>query len=204
MININKAKLLKANLIPSTKSLVFTDWGVPLLIFFIFFTAYALPAECANPSSGEESGPQISRFKSESEVKEKQLRKKDIKRPQIEIPKAEKRSVPSKALSFLLKDIYVSGATVFKPEEFRSLYQAYLGREVSFNDLEAIAEKIKGKYAQNGFVTSMAYIPPQDIMSGRIEIKVIEGKVGKIKVEGNRWFSASLIERLFHTKKMKS
>lgn len=107
----------------------------------------------------------------------------------------------AKGPSFTLKELIITGATVFKPEDFQPLYEPYLNKKITFKDLETIVEKIKAKYKEKGYLTATAYIPEQEIAEGKIEIKVVEGKMGKLSVEGNKWFSSSLIEKYFHLKK---
>jgi hemolysin activation/secretion protein len=62
-------------------------------------------------------------------------------------------------------------------------------------------EKIKQKYKEKGYLAVTAYLPEQQAETSIIEIRVIEGKRGKLNVEGNKWFSAELIQKYFHTKK---
>ncbi|MDD5595645.1 MAG: POTRA domain-containing protein, partial [Candidatus Omnitrophica bacterium] len=58
-----------------------------------------------------------------------------------------------------------------------------------------IADKITEIYRKKGRTTSRAYLPPQTIKDGILTIKVIEGKVGKIDIRGNRYFRTSLLEK---------
>ena len=188
MIGKNKLKPPKANL---------------FIIFFLVLTACVGSVEYARSEdiqSGEEPGSQASRFEEESKRREKELQEKKIRKPQIEIPKEKEKPALPEVVKFILKDIFVTGATVFKPEKFRSIYESYLGREVNFRDLEFVANEIKGLYLKEGFVTTIVYIPQQDISAGRVEIKIVEGKIGEVKIEGNKWFSSSLLSRYFHSK----
>ena len=45
------------------------------------------------------------------------------------------------------------------------------------------------------------YLPEQQILGGAIEIRVVEGKMGKLIIEGNKWFTKEIIEKYFHIKK---
>jgi hemolysin activation/secretion protein len=172
-------------------------------IFVVFFLAslvYAGFAEADSPPPGEDAGSQASRFKAESEREMKELQEEKIKKSEIELPK-EKEPIKKEGPTSLLKDVSVTGATVFRAEEFRSIYEPYLDNEIIFADLEIITGKIKEKYLEKGFVTTIVYMPQQDITSGSVEIRVVEGKLGDVKIEGNRHFSTGLIQRYFHTMK---
>ena len=71
-------------------------------------------------------------------------------------------------------------------EYFSFAYQPYLNKQVTFNDIKDITAKIKAKYKEKGYLTTAAFLPEQEIKDGRIEIKVIEGKMGKLSIEGNK------------------
>ena len=106
----------------------------------------------------------------------------------------------AKGPAFVLKKVNVTGSTVFAAEEFRPAYKRYEGTEVTFSDLEAIAAAVKARYKAKGYLTTDVYIPEQNIAGGTVEIRVSEGRMGVLKVEGNRWFSAPLLESYIHSR----
>ncbi|MCX5712703.1 MAG: hypothetical protein NTY47_06540 [Candidatus Omnitrophica bacterium] len=149
---------------------------------------------------GATPGAQAERFQQDSLQKKKLLEKKAVKAPQVEIE--QQPAQPQAAgIKFTLKGIKVTGMTTFKQEELRSIYEPYLNKEVSFQDLDKITEAIKSKYKAKGYLTTAVFVPEQDIKGGVVEIKVVEGKMGKLSVEGNKWFSTELLEKYFHVKK---
>lgn len=155
-----------------------------------------------NLPPGDQPGAQASRFQTEAEQERMRLEKKKVKRPQIEIEKEDKKPAAAAAgPSFILKDVEITGSTIFKPEGLKPSYEAYLGKEVTFKDLEEIAGTIKAKYKEKGYLTTTVYIPEQDIKEGNVEIRISEGRLGEVKVEGNKWYSSSLIEKYIHVKK---
>lgn len=173
------------------------------IFLFISLSIFPFPAFSQNPPPGQDVAAQSERLKTEAERQEKQLEGKKIKPPQVEIQQEEKKEEKPalEAISFVLKDIKITGVTVFKPQDFRPIYEPYLNKKVTFKDIENIVEKIKAKYKEKGYLTTTAFIPEQEIKEGRIEIRVMEGKMGNLNIEGNKWFSTSLIEKFFHLKK---
>ena len=170
-----------------------------IFIFSLFFFVY--PAFSQNIPPGQDSGAQAERFKKESEQQKGELQKKETKAPEIEIQKESEKPAPTETVSFILNEVVIKGSTVFKSEDFLPVYQSYLGKQVTFNDLEKITSGIKDLYKKEGFLTTIVFIPKQEIKEGKIEIDILEGKMGVLKIEGNKWFSNSLIERYFHLKK---
>lgn len=110
---------------------------------------------------------------------------------------------PETAVKFPITKIIVEGSTVFTQEELGKITAPYENKELSFQDLNEVAGKITKLYRNAGYIISRAYIPPQKVEKGVITIKVFEGKVGQINIEGNRYFKSTLISRGFQRLKGK-
>jgi len=171
-----------------------------ILITLIACLILGHQAYAQNVPPGDEAGADATRFQREVKLKQKALEKKKPEPPKIEIEEPEKKS-ETKGLSFILTDLTITGTTAFKPKDFKPLYESYIGKKISFADLNAIAAAIKAKYKEKGYLTTTTYIPQQDIVDGKAEIKIAEGTMGNLSVEGNKWFSSSLIKRFIHLKK---
>ena len=168
-----------------------------LVIGFLFCFHSNLFA--ADVSSDQSVGAGAERFKSGVERAEEQLEKKAKPLPLEISPKEERPVLPS--ATFPLKEVTITGTTIFQPADFVPIYRGYIDKEISTKDLDAIVKGIVYEYEKKGFLTTNAYIPPQDIKDGRVEIRVVEGKMGNLKIEGNKWFSVGLIKKFFHSKK---
>ena len=174
---------------------------IKLGIFIILYSAISYThIFAADVPPGQEPGAQAERYKYDVDKEKQRLEHKTPKAPDIKIEK-EKAMPVEGGVSFELKEIRVTGSTIFKQQDFRKIYEPYLGKKVTFSDLDAISKKIEFKYNEKGYLTTSVYIPEQDIKDGVIEIRVAEGKMGKISIKGNKWFSSDFIERFFHVKK---
>jgi len=76
----------------------------------------------------------------------------------------------------------VTGSTVFKAEEFAEVTAPFINRPLSFAELLQVRDGISKYYVDRGYITSGAFLPPQTMDSGVVEIAVIEGKVEEIDV----------------------
>ncbi len=168
---------------------------LPLFLFCLY--SYALAAD---PPPGQEPGAQAERYKYDVDKEKKRLEYKKPKAPEIKIEK-EKAEPEKGGASFVLKEIKVTGATIFKPQDFRQIYEPYLSKKVTFQDMQEVSGKIEAKYKEKGYFTTTVYIPEQNIKDGVIEIRVAEGRMGKLNIEGNKWLSANFIEKFLHAKK---
>jgi len=88
------------------------------------------------------------------------------------------------SLRFVLKGIVVEGATVFEPSDFEPLFAPLIGQDVSLETLLAIAESVSQQYRQAGYILSQAVVPPQTIRDGVATIRVIEGYIKNIAIDG--------------------
>jgi hemolysin activation/secretion protein len=97
-------------------------------------------------------------------------------------------------VSFTLKDVRFQGNTVFSSDTLRSLIADRIGQTIRVETLTTLADRITQHYKQNGYILSRAYIPPQTIKDA-VVIKVREGRLGDIIVQGNQRYSDRLINR---------
>jgi hemolysin activation/secretion protein len=97
--------------------------------------------------------------------------------------------------SFKADRINVEGNILVDNATIRSLVAPYEGKEVTLGDLGKLVEAINREYRKHGYLTSIAYIPPQDVNGGTITLRVLEGRVGDISVAGNKFYRAWAIAR---------
>ncbi|HBB33306.1 MAG TPA: peptide ABC transporter permease [Cyanobacteria bacterium UBA8803] len=82
--------------------------------------------------------------------------------------------------------IQVTGSTVFGEGELNPLIKPVEGRTVTLEELRGVADAISQLYLDRGFITSRAVLVEDSLASGVAEIRVIEGSLEKIEVEGTR------------------
>jgi hemolysin activation/secretion protein len=97
-------------------------------------------------------------------------------------------------LSFVLKNVFFTGNTVYKNVQLEKYAEKYIGKEINFNDIQHITNEITALYYQNGYVTSLAYIPPQSVKDGNIKINIAENNVGNIKITNCKWIKPAYIK----------
>jgi len=101
------------------------------------------------------------------------------------------------AVRVFVRDIQVSGNSVFSDAEIAEATAPFKNRTLLTEDLERLRLTLTLLYINKGYLTSGAIIPDQDVVSGVITVQVIEGKLTRIDIEGNRWFSSPYLrERL--------
>ncbi|MBM0743038.1 ShlB/FhaC/HecB family hemolysin secretion/activation protein [Phormidium sp. CLA17] len=84
----------------------------------------------------------------------------------------------------------VVGSTVFSDKELTEAITQSIGaipatgRTISLTELFQARSAITNLYTSRGYLTSGAYIPPQKLQSGMVEIRVVEGSLEDIRVTG--------------------
>lgn len=84
----------------------------------------------------------------------------------------------------------VTGSTVFSQQELNDAISKSIGaippegKQISLNELFQARSAITDLYVSRGYITSGAFIPPQKLTEGVVEIRVIEGQLEDIRVTG--------------------
>jgi len=89
------------------------------------------------------------------------------------------------SIRFLLKRIEFSPSEILSKDELDKIAAEYQGKEVTFADLQALVAKVNALYREKGAVAAQAVIPPQDVSGGVVQIRLVEGRVGSYRIEGN-------------------
>lgn len=104
--------------------------------------------------------------------------------PDSPLPDSPSPSPPAQTVQ--INQIQVIGSTVFSPDDFAPLLQPYTGRSLTLAELQQAADEITQLYLDRGYLTSRAVLVDQAIENGVVQIRVIEGALERIEIEGNR------------------
>ena len=89
--------------------------------------------------------------------------------------------------------IEVIGSTIFSENDFATITRPYEGKALTIEELRSIADRITQLYLDGGYITSRAVLVDQVVTDGVIQIRVIEGSLEQIEIEGNRRVNDSYI-----------
>ena len=116
--------------------------------------------------------------------------------PPIEQP-ASPSDLPPIPGQIVVKAFRVTGSTIFTDSEFATLLQPYTNRPLTFAELLEARSAVTQQYVNKGYKTSGAFLPPQEIdpAQGIVEIRVLEGRLEAIEVQGLRRLRPSYVQR---------
>lgn len=107
-------------------------------------------------------------------------------------PETEMPTQPGTVRVFV-RDVRVIGNTAFSDQEIAEVTAPFKNRTLMTEDLERLRLALTLLYINKGYLTSGAIIPDQDVTSEVITVQIVEGKLTRIDVEGNRWFRSSYL-----------
>ena len=97
-----------------------------------------------------------------------------------------------------IQDIQLSGTTLIKATQRSALVGDYLGRCLGAREINALLQSITGWYFERGYISSRAYLAPQDLTTGRLVVQIIEGSVEDIDAQD---LSPRVLQQLFPRRK---
>ena len=84
--------------------------------------------------------------------------------------------------------------------EVSRIAQPYMGKAVNFGDLDDICRQVTAYFESVNQPVVTALVPEQEIRGGVVQILVVRGKMGKVSVEGNRYFKSDNLKSVVRLK----
>ncbi len=158
-------------------------------IMFVF-SGFLAPAAWA-ASTGQDAGS-VLRDRADQEVKEKM--EQTVQQAPKEEPVATVQPAgASEGAKVHITTVRVEDSTLIDEKEIAKVIGTYEDKDLDVEQIRHAVQDVTNLYRSKGFVTSRAYLPPQDIQSGLLIIKVMEGKLGEVTFKGNKYFSSRLL-----------
>ncbi len=87
-------------------------------------------------------------------------------------------------VTLVLDTLKLEGVNRYSADQLAPLYDSFLGKTITLADVYSISNAIADKYRSDGFILAQAIIPAQTIDNGEVLIRVVEGFIDKITIEG--------------------
>ncbi len=85
----------------------------------------------------------------------------------------------------------IVGNTLLAAADIDSVLTPYSGKQKDFSDIQRALETLEQVYRDRGFGVVQVLLPEQDITRGVVRLRVIEPAIGKVVIEGNKFFNDS-------------
>ncbi|MGZ8267552.1 MAG: ShlB/FhaC/HecB family hemolysin secretion/activation protein [Burkholderiales bacterium] len=104
--------------------------------------------------------------------------------PRIDISPEKRRAVkPPPGIKIDIKGFRFSGVSSVDEKSLQAVVQKFVGAGKTFDDLQAAAEAVSEYLQQQGYFVAQAFLPEQKIADGIVEIAVLEGRLGEVKLD---------------------
>jgi len=110
------------------------------------------------------------------------------------LPLPESVSVPPPP-RFDIQRFDVQGNSLLSSEQVEQAVRPYTGASKDFADVQRALEALQIAYQERGYATVQVVLPEQELEQGVIVLRVLEPKLGKVSVEGNKHFDQANIRR---------
>lgn len=98
------------------------------------------------------------------------------------------------APSIFVKSFHLSGTHALKEEELHDIITKEENKEHTLASLEKTASLITKYYRSKGYFVARAYVPKQSMKEGMVEIAVIEGNYGELKLQNSSLVNDSILQ----------
>ena len=112
--------------------------------------------------------------------------------PPPELPPAPER--PSMGVAVFVREVRLVGNTVFSDAELDAITRRYEGRAITTEQLLELRDALTRRYVEEGYVNSGAVIPDQDVADGVVTVRIIEGRLGEVRLGGLRALRPGFVE----------
>lgn len=151
----------------------------------------------AEPLKGEMAGPQLNRTLEMLERARvaQQIEEDRTRQSSKIVDERKEEKVEESQVQFKVTSVDYNKSEVLADEKIQAITSEYLNKDITVSDLYQMLGKINNLYAEGGFVTCKAFLPPQKVTGGVIRILLVEGKTGKVSVTGNKTTTTDYIKR---------
>ncbi|WP_193222268.1 ShlB/FhaC/HecB family hemolysin secretion/activation protein [Alkalilimnicola sp. S0819] len=104
--------------------------------------------------------------------------------------------LPEDGTRFLLRGVRFDRSAFLEKALLLRLAADYVGREIGFAELNELVARINDRYSERGLLTARALIPPQRIEQGVVQVRLVEGRLGELQLEGVEYSSPSYLRGL--------
>lgn len=105
------------------------------------------------------------------------------------LAQAPQSSKPDDSPHFEIRRFIFDGATLVPLEKLEEQTRAFVGPGRVFGDVQRALEAVERAYADAGWSAVQVVLPEQELERGEIRFQVIEARVARVLVEGNKAFS---------------
>ena len=102
---------------------------------------------------------------------------------------------PTQRYLFIRKFKVEGGDHLLPSLDLQQAIYPYLGPYRTPSDVEQARASLEKAYRDKGYQTVSVRIPPQQVSNGIVYLEVVKGEIGRLRIEGSRYYSIDEIRR---------
>jgi hemolysin activation/secretion protein len=120
--------------------------------------------------------------------------------PGIEVPEAPAAAPPAGSESVFLtpRAFSVEGVTAYPPARIAQLTAPLVGQRIAASEVFTLAQRIERLYRDDGYFLTVVFVPQQQVADGTVRIRVVEGYIANVTIEGDPGPARTRIERILN------
>lgn len=114
----------------------------------------------------------------------------------IEIPSTPQTAAPagSEGVKFTISSVNFQGNTALPDRQLQDIAASYIGHTITLADVYDLADKVTAAYREKGYILARALVPEQKIDKGELTIKIVQGYIDQVKIQGDAGGARSYLE----------
>lgn len=100
----------------------------------------------------------------------------------------------AKEITFAIHSFYIEGNTVLETETLTTVVNRFIGENKKADDVELARDALEKLYHESGYPTVLVNIPEQTVDDGIVRLVVIESRIKRVYVVGNKYFTMENIK----------
>lgn len=104
-------------------------------------------------------------------------------------------SAADDGLPIAVQGFAIEGNTAIATPELQALLQPLAGQAATLAQLQAGAARITQLYRERGYPFAQAYLPAQTVEAGVVQVRVLEGRLGAVKLDNQSRQKAWVVEQ---------
>jgi hemolysin activation/secretion protein len=97
--------------------------------------------------------------------------------------------------AFEIRVYEISGNSLFTADTLREIVRPFTGAGKTAADVEKARDALEKFYHTSGYPAVLVNIPEQNVADGIVYLRVLESRVGRVKISGNRYFTTEKMLR---------
>ena len=102
-------------------------------------------------------------------------------------------------IQFDITRFEIVGNTLLTPTQADAAVAPYAGKGRNFGDVQAALEALEAAYHARGYQVVSVRLPEQELNGGVVRLNVVQARIGKVTVSGNRYVDEANVRRSLPT-----